>query len=194
MAKVVDPEERRREIAQVALRLLSAHGVRGLTMRALAREMNGSMTMVTHYYESRAEVLRDLAHQLSLAWREELADLEGGDADPRVRLRTVLEWMLPSSAESRVEERARFALLTAQDDPDCIRLLREFDTEMRAVLRAHLVELVPASRLDSATSYIRAMTNGVVLDDYLDPDAWPLEKQRRLCDDLIAWIDHLATV
>ena len=38
------------------------------------------------------------------------------------------------------------------------------------------------------------MTNGVVLDDYLDPDAWPLEKQRRLCDDLIAWIDHLATV
>ena len=24
--------------------------------------------------------------------------------------------------------------------------------------------------------------------------AWPLEKQRRLCDDLIAWIDHLATV
>jgi hypothetical protein len=102
--------------------------------------------------------------------------------------------MLPSTAESRVEERARFALLTAQDDPDCVRLLREFDTEMRAVLRAHLVELVPASRLDSATSYIRAMTNGVVLDDYLDPDAWPLEKQRRLCDDLIAWIDHLATV
>jgi AcrR family transcriptional regulator len=194
MAKVVDPEQRRREIAQVALGLLSAHGVRGLTMRALAREMNGSMTMVTHYYGSRAEVLRDLAHQLSLTWREELAELEGGDADPRVRLRTVLEWMLPSTAESRVEERARFALLTAQDDPDCVRLLREFDTEMRAVLRAHLVELVPASRLDSATSYIRAMTNGVVLDDYLDPEAWPLEKQRRLCDDLIAWIDHLATV
>jgi hypothetical protein len=30
---------------------------------------------VTHYYESRAEVLRDLAHQLSLAWRELLAYL-----------------------------------------------------------------------------------------------------------------------
>jgi AcrR family transcriptional regulator len=193
MTKVVDPQQRRREIAQVALGLLSSQGLRGLTMRALAREMNGSMTMVTHYYDSRAEVLRDLAHQLSLAWREELADLEGVDADPRTRLRTVLEWMLPVTDESRMEERARFALLTAQDDPDCVRVLREFDTEMRAVLRAHLLDLVPAARLDSATSYIRAITNGVVLDDYLDPEAWPAEKQHRLCDDVIAWIDFLAS-
>jgi AcrR family transcriptional regulator len=192
--KEVDPGERRRAIANAAIKLIAAGGPQALTMRALAAELNGSMTMVTHYYASRRELLLDLVHQVTDGWQQELAELEATKPDARSRLRTLLEWSLPTTSEGREEERFRFALTTVHQDPECSEVLRGFDTVMRGILRSHLQELVPARHVDDAVRYLRAITNGVALEDYLYTDSWPLERQLKLVDDMLRWIDELKDV
>jgi AcrR family transcriptional regulator len=192
VARVIDPADRRREIAQAALKLLARNGVRGLTMRALAAELQGSLTLVTHYYRSRSEILTDLATQLSAAWRDELEELERPANDPWTRLRTLLEWLLPMTPEGREEERARFALVIGRDDHECARVLAEFDSDMRSLIAAHVSELVPPDVVEKVTALLRATTSGVVFEDYLDEGAWPEHRQLELVDDLIEWVSAQA--
>ena len=47
----------RREVARAAIQLLARRGPRGLTLRALAEEMGGSITLVTHFFPNRRALL-----------------------------------------------------------------------------------------------------------------------------------------
>lgn len=185
MPRVINHDDRRRDIARAALRLLARQGPAGLTIRAVARELGGSLTVVTHYYDSRQALLADLVEQLSQGWHVELGDLQRAGDEPLERLRTMLEWLLPLNEDARLEERARFALLAAHDDPVYVNMLRGFDRYIRDELRAYVAGVVPADRVDSSVDLLRAFTNGVVLDTVIDPQAWPASRQLRLLDELI---------
>jgi len=57
MPKYVDPQKRMDEIVDASERLLSTGGFTNLTLRNLAKQMGGSITLVTHYFESRAALV-----------------------------------------------------------------------------------------------------------------------------------------
>jgi AcrR family transcriptional regulator len=182
MPRVVDHDERRQQIARAAIELIARDGTPGLTMRALARELGGSLTLVTHYYASRSDLMRDLAAQLTAAWRDELAELEIGVSDPVERLRVLLDWLLPLTDEGRQEEWSRFAMLMERSDPECRAVLIDFDRGMRDILRQHLRGIVPKDRLTSAVNLLRAVTNGVVLDAMVAPESWTATRQRAVVE------------
>lgn len=182
MPRIVDHDGRRREIAQLAMRLIAERGMSGLSMRALAEEMGGSLTLVTHYYPTRAVLLQDVVARVMEQWRDDLDGRLEAAGDARARLNVLLAWLLPLTEEGRELEWVRFALLVDRQDPEAHDLLLAVDHGMRDLLRKHLRELVDETVLEDGVDMLRAVTTGVALDAILDPDAWPASRQRRVVD------------
>lgn len=182
MPRPVDHDERRRQIARAALKLLSSKGPEGLSMRAVARELGGSLTVVTHYYSTRRELLLDLPQQLAQDWSEDLSELEAQAATPRARLRTLLAWLLPLDRDGLQEEMARFSLLVASTDADSSEALAGFDDYVRELLRQHVTGLVPDDAVESSVELFRAFTNGIVVNAVMDPVGWAASRQEALLD------------
>jgi AcrR family transcriptional regulator len=185
MPRVVDHDARRRDIARVALTLLARDGTAGLSLRGIATEMGGSLTLVTHYYANRQELMTDLAHQICDGWQADLDRMDQKHREPRDRLRTFMVWLLPLTERGQEEERARFALLAAENDPDSRAVLLEFDNVVRQMLRERLSGLIPKRRLPATADLLHAFASGVILDAQLNPTAWPAKRQLTLLDDLL---------
>jgi AcrR family transcriptional regulator len=185
MPRTVDHDERRRDIAYAALRLMSTRGPAALTLRGLAQELGGSITLVTHFYRNRAELLKGMTDQLIDDYDAQLADLERG-ADDATRLRLLLEWMLPLTQDSRTAERGR-VLLTAERDSDLHvqSFFLAMDRKMRALLRDHVTPLVEPSLVDITVDALRVMVNGVVLSAVEHPRKWSAKRQLALLDHML---------
>ena len=186
MPKYVDHDERRTEIAEAALRMIARDGPGAVSIRALAKELGGSTSMVTYYYPTREAVLRDLGHRLCRRWIDDLDRQLDGLPNGRQRLEAVLHWLLPLEDEDRETESARFALLAARSDPELRAILLDFDGEMRGVLRRHLDGIVDDQRAAVVADALRALTNGIVVDAVLAPAAWPPERQLEVLNVAVA--------
>ena len=145
----------------------------------------GSITLVTHFYRNRAELLKGISGQLIDDYDAQLADLEKGADDP-TRLRVLLEWMLPLTQEARNEERAR-VLLNAERHSDLHvqSFFKAMDGKMRALLRDHVTPLVEPSQVDITVDALRVMVNGVVLSAVEHPRKWPAKRQLALLDHML---------
>ena len=185
MPRVVDQEARRRDIADVAIKLLAREGAAGLSLRNIAAELGGSLTMVTHYYANRQELMTDLAHQICDTWKVSLEEMDETHREPRDRLRAFMIWLLPVTAKGQEEDRARFALLAADNDLRGRAVLLEFDEVVRDMLRDRLKGLVPGRRVAAVADLLHAFASGVSLDSQLNAEAWPPRRQLALLDDLL---------
>ena len=55
--KIVDPEQRRHELGEAALRVIHRDGIHGASLRNVAKEAGMSMGALRHYFDSQAEML-----------------------------------------------------------------------------------------------------------------------------------------
>ncbi len=94
MPRHVDPAQRRREITVAAVRILARSGPRSLTLKSLAEELGGSITLVTHFFSNREDLFSAVVQELTEGYDHELAEMEAG-ASPVERLRILLQWMVP---------------------------------------------------------------------------------------------------
>ncbi|VXB14259.1 TetR/AcrR family transcriptional regulator [Aeromicrobium sp. 9AM] len=182
MARHVDHVERKREIAQAAIRILGRGGTSALTLKSLAEELGGSITLVTYFFSSRAEIFAAVVDDLVAGWDEELAQLEEG-ADAVGRLKILLEWLLPLDPEDVANESGRIALIPHRGEHASIdRFFDVMEYRMRGLLRSHLMGLVPANELEAAVSLLRATVNGVVLSTVEHPNLWSRDDQLAVID------------
>ena len=72
MPRYVDPLTRRMEITSAAMRILARGGPQALTLKSLAEEMGGSITLVTHFISNRAELFTAVVDDLTESYDEEL--------------------------------------------------------------------------------------------------------------------------
>ena len=186
MPRHVDQRQRRREIVDATRRVLAERGARGLTFRAVAEEMGGSSTLITHYFGSRQDLVNGLVEAFA-EWPGQLASLEAGVDDPRERLRLFMRWLVPSNPRGLTEERARINML---GDPDAginaERMFNDAETRMRELIAQHLEGLVAPEELPVTVDLIRSATNGVTLSTVEHPDEWSKERQFAVIDQLLA--------
>jgi AcrR family transcriptional regulator len=57
MPKIVDHDQRRRELAEAAWKVIVEHGIDGATTREIAREAGYSSGVLSHYYERKDDIL-----------------------------------------------------------------------------------------------------------------------------------------
>ena len=85
----VDHDQRRRDIADATWLVIEEAGVQGVTMRRVAEKMNGSTTLVTHYFKDRDSLISFANERTFDRWRAELDEVAIGvvEGHPRRRHR-----------------------------------------------------------------------------------------------------------
>lgn len=183
MAKPLNVEERKQEIARRAFDVLAKDGPAGLTIQAVADEMGGSITLVTHVFPTRAELTRGTVDYFisSLLKHEEIEK----SADPLEVLKTELVRMAPLDDTSRQQERGRVLMIGERDQESAKIFADAMENHNRQRLRSCLSGIVPEDHLEQAVDFIRSFVNGLVLSAVEHPKHWTSERQNGIIDLLL---------
>ena len=186
MPRVVDAEARREQIVSAAIKILGEGGFARLSLSSLAKELGGSMRLVTHYFRDRQELISAILEDGSRETDDLLVELDA-IADPERRLRYALEWFLILDEHSLELEKLRVALVVHRGvEPMIDEFFTAVDADMRRVLRTVVKPLVPMAHVDSLVDLLRAWTSGVVLVSIEHPEIWTPAKQLAILDDFLA--------
>lgn len=102
MPKVVDHEQRRREIAAAVWRLASAHGLESVSLRQVAAEAGVSMRLVQYYFETKDRMLLFALQHLNEVLEGRVRTALGGEPTPRQIIRTTLAELVPADEHGRM--------------------------------------------------------------------------------------------
>lgn len=189
MPRIVDTEARREQIVAAATKLLSEGGFVRLTLSNLAKELGGSMRLVTHYFRDRTDLITALLEN-GIRETDELLDELDRIEDARARLRYALEWFLPLDPATLQLEKVRVALVVHKDvEPVIAEFFSSVDLAMRRVLKAAVMPIADAADVDLLVDVLRAWTSGVALASVEHPEIWTPERQRAVLDDFLARFD-----
>jgi TetR/AcrR family transcriptional repressor of bet genes len=183
MPKIVDHEERRQEIARATVDLISEKGIDSLKLTDIADALGCTTGVVTHYFNSKEEILIDAARLAN----QNLVDRSGArfEIDPDDFLGAAIEalpldqhrltewrtWLsfwgeAVTDSELGMEIQSQFSAWTSSTE----RIIE--DGIKRGVLRN---DLNPVHETDRW----HALLDGIGLQAALNPDDWPPERQIR---------------
>ena len=182
MPRYVDHEQRRREVAEVAARLVSGEGRKALTVRRVADAAGQSTTVVSHYFDDMDELLYET---YSLAVRRSRARIDAVlESDP-ADIVGLAEALLPIDAERKADWRIWLAFWgEALGSPD---LAAEQRRRARTSAdRFHsCLELLDADGgvvgepdLRALADRIAALILGIAAEAVFDPRKWAAAAQR----------------
>ncbi|MBL8773560.1 MAG: TetR family transcriptional regulator C-terminal domain-containing protein [Phenylobacterium sp.] len=125
MARQADHEQRRRQFAAAALAVISRDGLEGLTMRNVAKEAGFTTGALTHYFQSKDEVLIAVSEHGAEIVRPMMDEAATG-VSAREALRDLLHTILPASAAMKAQWRFWVAFWErGAHSPQVQRVMRE---------------------------------------------------------------------
>ncbi|MFB9432252.1 TetR/AcrR family transcriptional regulator [Streptoalloteichus tenebrarius] len=186
MPKIVDPEARRRAVADAVFRVSARDGLEHASLRNVADEAGLAIGSVRHYFSDHADLMifamRELGRRVServLAHAERLLNPEPGQtsAHRRDAAERLLGELLPLD-ESRREEAVLWLTFTtaARTRPRLRPFAEEMDEGIRTVVRRVLTEARRAGGLPSdldiplETQRLTALLDGLTLHAVLHPE------------------------
>ncbi|MEV4557478.1 TetR/AcrR family transcriptional regulator [Kitasatospora sp. NPDC049285] len=190
-----DHEARRRDVSEAVWRVLAARGFGGLTLRAVAAELDASTGLLTHYFPNKRALV---AHALDVldrqhADRDRPATAEVGPAQGLAMLRAVLLDILPLDAESAAGNRIWVGSWDpALADPgltaDHAERYRRARRRMTALCeQAQSLGELPATRnAADLAAEAQSFALGLVVQALFAPADFPPERQRALLDAFLA--------
>ncbi len=191
MPKIVDHDERRREIAEVVLAIIARHGVAGVTLNNVAEESGWSRGVLSHYFTNKDHLLEAGLRQ-GMRTISTNIDEAATDPDARNALRRVLEEVLPLDERRLAFARVYVAFLAEAIVTEHLRHYFTYNHEAwRTVLETLLQrgESEQTWRLaespSTLSSRLGALTEGLRMRALIDPALTP-SAQRAQLD---AWVD-----
>jgi AcrR family transcriptional regulator len=185
-----DHDARRRDVSEAVWRVLAARGFGGLTLRAVAAEMNASTGLLTHYFPNKKALV---AYALDVAdERTETRARSAAPAEGLPALRAALMDVLPLTPEAAAMNRVWVSSWDGSlGDPDLSARETARYERWRSRLREHVTaardrgELPPTADVDGTTVTVAAFTHGLVVQALFDPARLPPERQVAILDDLL---------
>jgi AcrR family transcriptional regulator len=177
---MADHMQRRRDVCEIAAKIIAREGVEGITFRNVAREANCSTRIVSHYFKNK----RDL---LLMTFREfSNTSLEEGEAaiNSGVDLQLALEQLLPLDRQRRLNWQVWLAFWgTIAGDPEFIaeQILR--GRQIVALIERMLVRALgttapPDMDWTFESERIVTLIVGIATQSLFDPRKWTAAKQR----------------
>ncbi|MFJ9553533.1 TetR/AcrR family transcriptional regulator [Nocardiopsis sp. NPDC101807] len=109
MPKIVDHEQRRRELAEALWRVIAASGPAAVSIRSVAAEAGWSPGALRHYFQTREELLvfaMNLSEERATERIRGLSARQPADMPPTDRVAEYAEQLLPLDETRRAEYRA----------------------------------------------------------------------------------------
>ncbi|MBB6351339.1 TetR/AcrR family transcriptional regulator [Nonomuraea muscovyensis] len=175
MPKIVDHDERRRELLSAARRVIVRDGIDAATTRAIAKEAGYSNGVLAHYFADKDEILLSALRQSHQRIRERLTRKVDG-AGGLAALRELLLDNLPLDAERTQETRLEVSFWSRSLASERLAEVQRAEAgELRAVVRGLLAEARAAGELrgddslDDVTEHLLALVDGLSLHLLLYP-------------------------
>ncbi|MGV9796785.1 TetR/AcrR family transcriptional regulator [Mycobacterium sp. NPDC003449] len=192
MPKVVDHDERRRQVLDATWRVIGSEGLDALTLRRIAQEAKCSNGVLAHYFRNKEDILVS-AHQLAFARAHQriLEATQGVGGITALRL-AILE-ALPLDAERLLEAQVDVSFLgQAVGNP----FLREIRTASNANSRLLWAQFVVGAqrsgdiRADEDSEIIvdeiLAIVESLSVEAIINPDRMTASHQTYLVDRLLS--------
>jgi AcrR family transcriptional regulator len=188
MPKTVDHDERRRELAAAAWRVIAAHGIDEVTTRQIARESGYSNGVLQHYFENKDEILLG-ALQLSHVEINERYRLLTDDVSAVDGLRSVLYDNLPEDDQRALETRVEMSFWVRALSNANLRAVQVTESSTLQNLLRGLAERAQQDEAlgadvdrDTLTAVLAALIDGLSLHALLYPERFPGGRATALMD------------
>ncbi|MEV4015771.1 TetR/AcrR family transcriptional regulator [Nonomuraea angiospora] len=175
MPKIVDHDERRREVLSAARRVIVRDGIDAATTRAIAKEAGYSNGVLAHYFADKDEILLSALRQSHQRIRDRLTRKVEG-ATGLAALRELLLDNLPLDAERTQESRLEVSFWSRSLASERLAEVQRTEAdELRAAVRDLLAqaraagELRTDDNLDDLTEQLLALVDGLSLHLLLYP-------------------------
>lgn len=195
MPKIIDHDQRRRDIIEVAKRLILQGGFEAATMRSLAAEAGFANGALKHYFPGKESIIAAtfqsvLAEMDPEGWLDR-QDYEPGH-DPVERLRTLLYSTVPLTEHAISAGRVLLVLWEhAATNPELAELYRQFFARWRRSNVRLIAEIRGSSEEEASALYdtmaleIMSITIGANVVNLMHPDGRFVETYRTLIDNFI---------
>ena len=192
MPVTVDHDVRRREVAEAVWRVLAGTGFAGLSLRAVAKEMGATTGLLTHYFGSKAELVRhalEVVHDRTAPRMAAAGEGQSGIDGLRARLRAVLVDGEEATVLSKVW--VSFWDLALADAELGVAEAERYE-RWRERLRPLVEEAIAAGELavgrdvETLVDVLTAFTHGLVVQALFDPRRFPVERQYAVLDELLS--------
>ncbi|GAA2450959.1 TetR/AcrR family transcriptional regulator [Actinomadura vinacea] len=173
-------------MSEAVWRVLAERGFGGLTLRAVAAEMDASTGLLTHYFPSKKALV---SHALDIAEERTAARARRAAAPGLAALRAALLDVLPLTPDATAMNRVWVGSWDGSlGDPELFTRETARYEGWRARLRPHVEaavdrgELPPETDIDDTVATAAAFAHGLVLQALFDPAAFPPSRQTALLD------------
>lgn len=179
MPKDIDPEARLRDIADATVRVARASGAHAVTIRAVARELGGSTTLVTNYLPSRAALILNVLDRASARWRADYEHI-AAELSPLQRFEALVAGE-PDPDETEAVLRALILEIVANADVEATLrdALRRESEAFREALRRTAAEAGFADA-DLAADLGYLLLRGAYFANAEDPTRWATRRTREV--------------
>lgn len=184
LPRIVDHDERRKQVVGIARNVLLKHGLEKFTIRRIAEAANLSTAIISHYFRDKRELMLFIfLNTLEITQRRFTQAVESG-----LSTTACLQTLLPTDAESRDNWKVWIAfwnmtltdtefrqqqVTKTQDTLQRIRGLLERDSRSRPMTD---------EEKDIEERRIFAVIVGIAIQAIHDPDNWPVERQGRVLE------------
>jgi AcrR family transcriptional regulator len=183
MPRIVDHDQRRREIARIVAGLVLNGGVEAVTIRGVAAACGYSTTIVCHYFSSKHAML---AYTQRLVWQRGLDRIERASKAGKDLL-ACLEFALPNTAQRWADWHCFWAFWGQAPGIEGIEVDWRESTTVSNALFVRLVasaqargEFDPQEDPVEAATGIQIIINGIATLVAQERDGWPEERQREM--------------
>ena len=166
MPKIVDPDEKRREILDAAVRTFAKHGMRGTSLARVAKAAGMGKSSLYHYFETREELFSALASEILRHEADLFRSLAAQEGTPRNRLRALVDGITALFAD------------WASAGPILIDFLGEPKGKKR------LARTLDAAR-DAIATILLACIDGLFLQELVEPGSTESAARGRLLQDML---------
>lgn len=109
MPKIVDHEERRNEIAEATWRVIVNLGMKGATVRNIAKEAGLSLGALRHYFATQDELLTFAMKLVKEKATARINEIAIGDLPPKDKILRILLELVPTDEQKTAEMEVWFA-------------------------------------------------------------------------------------
>ncbi|MBP2329204.1 AcrR family transcriptional regulator [Kibdelosporangium banguiense] len=167
----VDLDQRLAKIAEATLQIVEAEGIDGVTIRAVAKLLGGSTTLVTNYLPTRSALLRNAMEHALRDWSSDL-DRVLEDTTGSPRLLGLARWACTTTDDDPVLRKLFMELIgRGGPDGDMVDVLREDGRQQRDLFR-DAAQDVQANDPDFLADVMHLVLRGFYVASLEDPELW----------------------